>query len=308
MCLVAPLRHRNRRCCCHATPATPPTTPTPRGETLKPQARKILRDLPSLVDIAVPDDGHITVCGDVHGQVRRPSREAPGRGGMAWRCVARRPSSRVSLWQAGGRDRRSRHRRVRLEPAAPRFTRLALANAPHSPLPWPPVLRPAQHFRAQRAAWGRQPLPLQRCAALTLPAPRATRTHACRRPQTRPCMCVSSRRRRDRFLYSPLQATLLTAARSAWRSYSPCWPGRWGAGACGKGFGAGLGGRASGRGEGWGERVLAASRLPAVRRERAGACNPVRTCPPPPSGAGPRLHAPEPRQPREPQHEQDVRL
>lgn len=34
-----------------------------------PQARKLLRDLPSLVDIDVPSDSHITVCGDVHGQV-----------------------------------------------------------------------------------------------------------------------------------------------------------------------------------------------------------------------------------------------
>lgn len=32
------------------------------------QARILLRGLPSLVDIPVPDDGHITVCGDVHGQ------------------------------------------------------------------------------------------------------------------------------------------------------------------------------------------------------------------------------------------------
>ncbi|KIY99524.1 protein phosphatase 5 [Monoraphidium neglectum] len=31
-------------------------------------ARALLRELPSLVDIPVADDGHITVCGDVHGQ------------------------------------------------------------------------------------------------------------------------------------------------------------------------------------------------------------------------------------------------
>lgn len=37
---------------------------------INPQARKVLRELPSLVDISVPDEGHITVCGDVHGQVR----------------------------------------------------------------------------------------------------------------------------------------------------------------------------------------------------------------------------------------------
>ncbi|GBF88948.1 hypothetical protein Rsub_01447 [Raphidocelis subcapitata] len=32
------------------------------------EARKLLRDLPSLVDIPVAPEGHITVCGDVHGQ------------------------------------------------------------------------------------------------------------------------------------------------------------------------------------------------------------------------------------------------
>jgi len=32
------------------------------------QALERLRELPSLVDVAVPDDEHITVCGDVHGQ------------------------------------------------------------------------------------------------------------------------------------------------------------------------------------------------------------------------------------------------
>ncbi|KAI8470533.1 MAG: phosphatase 5-like protein [Monoraphidium minutum] len=32
------------------------------------EARQVLRELPSLVDIPVPQDGHITVCGDVHGQ------------------------------------------------------------------------------------------------------------------------------------------------------------------------------------------------------------------------------------------------
>eukprot|EP00775_Hariotina_reticulata_P007235 gene7235-7448_t len=32
------------------------------------QARELLRALPSLVDISIPDDGHFTVCGDVHGQ------------------------------------------------------------------------------------------------------------------------------------------------------------------------------------------------------------------------------------------------
>jgi hypothetical protein len=34
------------------------------------QAREVLRALPSLVDVDVPEDGRITVCGDVHGQVR----------------------------------------------------------------------------------------------------------------------------------------------------------------------------------------------------------------------------------------------
>lgn len=33
------------------------------------QTRELLRALPSLVDITVPDDKHFTVCGDVHGQV-----------------------------------------------------------------------------------------------------------------------------------------------------------------------------------------------------------------------------------------------
>lgn len=33
------------------------------------QAREMLRALPSLVDIHVPDGNHFTVCGDVHGQV-----------------------------------------------------------------------------------------------------------------------------------------------------------------------------------------------------------------------------------------------
>lgn len=35
------------------------------------QVREILRALPSLVDISVPDGNHFTVCGDVHGQVVR---------------------------------------------------------------------------------------------------------------------------------------------------------------------------------------------------------------------------------------------
>lgn len=29
----------------------------------------MLRALPSLVDIKIPDNNHFTVCGDVHGQV-----------------------------------------------------------------------------------------------------------------------------------------------------------------------------------------------------------------------------------------------
>jgi len=33
------------------------------------QTKKILKALPSLVDITVPHGKHITVCGDVHGQV-----------------------------------------------------------------------------------------------------------------------------------------------------------------------------------------------------------------------------------------------
>jgi len=33
------------------------------------QTRELLRSLPSLVDITVPDGKHFTVCGDVHGQV-----------------------------------------------------------------------------------------------------------------------------------------------------------------------------------------------------------------------------------------------
>ncbi len=32
------------------------------------QARDILRELPSLVDVSIPDDQHMTVCGDTHGQ------------------------------------------------------------------------------------------------------------------------------------------------------------------------------------------------------------------------------------------------
>lgn len=32
------------------------------------QAHALLRELPSLVDVPVPDDRHFTVCGDVHGQ------------------------------------------------------------------------------------------------------------------------------------------------------------------------------------------------------------------------------------------------
>lgn len=32
------------------------------------QARDLLRQLPSLVDIDIPSDRHFTVCGDVHGQ------------------------------------------------------------------------------------------------------------------------------------------------------------------------------------------------------------------------------------------------
>ena len=34
------------------------------------QAREMLRALPSLVDVTVPDGNRFTVCGDVHGQVR----------------------------------------------------------------------------------------------------------------------------------------------------------------------------------------------------------------------------------------------
>lgn len=33
------------------------------------QIRDLMRELPSLVDIHVPDGKHFTVCGDVHGQV-----------------------------------------------------------------------------------------------------------------------------------------------------------------------------------------------------------------------------------------------
>ena len=33
------------------------------------QTRELLRALPSLVDINIPDGKHFTVCGDVHGQV-----------------------------------------------------------------------------------------------------------------------------------------------------------------------------------------------------------------------------------------------
>lgn len=33
------------------------------------QTRQILLALPSLIDISVPNGKHITVCGDVHGQV-----------------------------------------------------------------------------------------------------------------------------------------------------------------------------------------------------------------------------------------------
>lgn len=33
------------------------------------QTRELLRTLPSLVDITVPDGKNFTVCGDVHGQV-----------------------------------------------------------------------------------------------------------------------------------------------------------------------------------------------------------------------------------------------
>jgi serine/threonine-protein phosphatase 5 len=32
------------------------------------QAYEHLKSLPTLVDVPVPQDGHITVCGDVHGQ------------------------------------------------------------------------------------------------------------------------------------------------------------------------------------------------------------------------------------------------
>ena len=32
------------------------------------QARDILRELPSLVDVSIPHDQHMTVCGDTHGQ------------------------------------------------------------------------------------------------------------------------------------------------------------------------------------------------------------------------------------------------
>jgi len=33
------------------------------------RARELLREAPSLVDIRIQDGEHITVCGDVHGQV-----------------------------------------------------------------------------------------------------------------------------------------------------------------------------------------------------------------------------------------------
>ena len=32
------------------------------------QARQALLQLPSLVDVSIPDDKHMTVCGDTHGQ------------------------------------------------------------------------------------------------------------------------------------------------------------------------------------------------------------------------------------------------
>ena len=34
------------------------------------QVREIMRALPSLVDVKIPEGKHLTVCGDVHGQVR----------------------------------------------------------------------------------------------------------------------------------------------------------------------------------------------------------------------------------------------
>lgn len=36
------------------------------------RARELLREAPSLVDIRIQDGEHITVCGDVHGQVSIP--------------------------------------------------------------------------------------------------------------------------------------------------------------------------------------------------------------------------------------------
>jgi serine/threonine-protein phosphatase 5 len=33
------------------------------------QAREMLKAMPSLVDVTVPDSHHFTICGDVHGQV-----------------------------------------------------------------------------------------------------------------------------------------------------------------------------------------------------------------------------------------------
>jgi serine/threonine-protein phosphatase 5 len=33
------------------------------------QARELLKAMPSLVDVTVPDSHHFTICGDVHGQV-----------------------------------------------------------------------------------------------------------------------------------------------------------------------------------------------------------------------------------------------
>jgi hypothetical protein len=111
--------------------STPLTCTTPAAtHTPRPQARKLLRELPSLVDVDVPNSGHITVCGDVHGQVRSqagPRARARATAGLA--APGAGAGGRAGA-RASGRTRRLAARGAPLVPRAPHLLPRCLSRPP----------------------------------------------------------------------------------------------------------------------------------------------------------------------------------
>lgn len=66
MCVCARALHRISICSLLSSP--PAVAAGVLCGLVPPKARQLLRELPALVDINIPDDAHFTVCGDVHGQ------------------------------------------------------------------------------------------------------------------------------------------------------------------------------------------------------------------------------------------------